>query len=304
MQHALATALAAVEDRQTAACAAVSEQLKEIQQQREAATRQHSAHEQMVQKWRLGLETEFSNLSAKLDEKRTALDAFYAIAEQNKAAWVKHMGAVDRRIEDARATIAAHEKQAHASMDKHSEALGEHLHARLRQSLDTAQTELNAVTEAAESVFQARVNDFAQQAMKAAERQLDQSANSAALGLDRTMQKERREHERQAEELGRRLEEQLREQLDNYRESAGRAAAELRVEMQQICHGLLDQVKEAREEVAREMPSLLTEAEESFRRNLERVQERTLAATSEELRLRASQWKARAEMEMTTPDFQ
>ena len=61
----------------------------------------------------------------------------------------------------------------------------------------------------------------------------------------------------------------------------------------------LDELKE----LAREMPGRLTEAEEAFRRNLERVQERTLAATSEELRLRASQWKARAEMEMTTPDF-
>jgi hypothetical protein len=302
-QLALTAALAAVEDRQTAACTAVSEQFKEIQQQREVAARQHSAHEQMVQKWRLGLETEFSALSAKLDEKRTALESFYSLAEQQKASWVKHMGAIDRRIEDARATIAAHEKQTHASMDKHSEALGEHLQARLRQSLDTAQTELSAVTEAAESVFYARINDFTQQLLKSTERHLEQGANSAALALDRTMQKERREHERGVEEMGRRFDQELREQLDNYRESAGLAAAELRAQMQQICHGLLDQVKEAREELAREMPALLSEAEESFRRNLERVQERTLAATSEELRLRASQWKARAEMEMTTPDF-
>jgi len=54
MQQALTAALAAVEDRQAAACTAVGEQLKEIQQQREAAARQHSAQEQMVQKWRLG----------------------------------------------------------------------------------------------------------------------------------------------------------------------------------------------------------------------------------------------------------
>jgi hypothetical protein len=304
MQQALTAALAAVEDRQAAACTAIGEQLKEIQQQREAAARQHSTQEQMVQKWRSGLETEFTTLSAKLDEKRAALDAFYGLAEQNKAAWVKHMGAIDRRIEDARVTIATHEKQTHVSLDKHSEALGEHLQTRLRQSLDTAQTELSAVTEAAESVFQARINDFAAQSLKSTERQLEQGSNAASLGLDRTMQKERREHERQVEELGRRFDEQLREQLDNYRESAGSAAAELRLEMQQICHAMLDQVKQAREELARDTPGLLTAAEESFRRNLERVQERTLAATSEELRLRASQWKARAEMEMSTPDFE
>ena len=160
------------------------------------------------------------------------------------------------------------------------------------------------MTEAAESVFQARINDFAAQSLKSTERQLEQGANSAALGLDRTMQKERREHERQVEEMGRRFDEQLREQLDTHRESAGRAAAELRTQMQQICHAMLDQVKQAREELARDTPGLLTAAEESFRRNLERVQERTLAATSEELRLRASQWKARAEMEMSTPDFE
>jgi exonuclease VII large subunit len=124
------------------------------------------------------------------------------------------------------------------------------------------------------------------------------------MGLDRTMQKERREHEHQVEDLGRRFDEHLREQLDNYRESAGRAAAELRAEMQQTCYAMLDQVKQAREELARETPSLMTQAEESFRRNLERVQERTLATTSEEIRLRASQWKARAEMQMTTPDFE
>src|SRR5579871_5835583 len=141
-QTALTAALAAVEDRQASAATAIGSQFKEIQQQREEAARQHAAHEQMVQKWRLGLETEFKTLSAKLDEKRVALDAFYALAEQNKAAWVKHMGAIDRRIEDARNTIAAQEKQALASMGKHSEGLGEHLLARLRQSLDTAQTEL------------------------------------------------------------------------------------------------------------------------------------------------------------------
>src|SRR5579871_731454 len=303
-QTALTAALAAVEDRQASAATAIGSQFKEIQQQREEAARQHAAHEQMVQKWRLGLETEFKTLSAKLDEKRVALDAFYALAEQNKAAWVKHMGAIDRRIEDARNTIAAQEKQALASMGKHSEGLGEHLLARLRQSLDTAQTELSAVTEAAESVFQARINDFAQQSLKSTERQLEQGANSVAMSLDRTMQKERRENERQAEELSGRFHDQLREQLDNYRASAGQAAADLRIEMQKICVGMLDQVKEAREELARHTPTLLAEAEESFRRALERVQERTLQSTSEELRMRASQWKARAEMGMSTPEFE
>jgi len=188
-------------------------------------------------------------------------------------------------------------------MTKHSESLGEHLQARLRQSLDTAQTELKRGDGGGRGCFQARINDFAQQSLKSTERQLEQSANASSMGLDRTMQKERREHERQLEDFGHRFDEQLREQLDHYREDAGRVAAELRTEMQQICHALLDQVKQAREELARETPGLLTTAEESFRRNLERIQERTLAATSEELRLRASQWKARAEMEMSTPGF-
>jgi hypothetical protein len=304
IERALTAALAAVEDRQTAACTAVSEQVRAIQQNREASARQHAEQEQMVQRWRQGLEKEFAILSTKLDEKRAALEAFYAAAEQLKSSWVKNIGAIDRRMEDVRALMASTEKQAHASLDKHAGTLGEQLEARLRQSLNSAQNELNAVTDACESLFQARVNDFAQQSLKSTERQVDQGANAAALALDRTMTKERREHERQVEDMGRRFDEQLREQLDNYREGAGSAAAELRQQMQQICRGMLDQVKEAREEMARELPALVTGAEESFRRNLERIQERTLAATSEELRLRASQWKARAEMEMSTPDFE
>ena len=80
------------------------------------------------------------------------------------------------------------------------------------------------------------------------------------------------------------------------------AVSEMREQVQQVCRTMLDQVKESREELARELPGKLMVAEETFRRNLERIQERTLDAASEEMRSRAAQWKARGEMEMVAPN--
>jgi len=296
---ALTVALTKVEDRQASACNTVGDLLKNVESQQAAAMRQYGDHEKQVQKWRSDLSTEFSKLSARLDEKRTVLESFYTFAEQTKSAWVKNMGAIDRRIEDARTAIAGVEKQTTANMEKHSLALGEQLEGRLKQSLESAQHELNAEAEASEGVFQARLNDFSQQTLKVAERQVEKTANGNALALDRTMQKERREHERQVSEMGRRFDDSLREQVDIFRDQAGQAVAEMREQMQQVCREMLDQVKEAREELARELPGRLSAAEETFRHNLDRIQERTIDSATEEMRSRASQWKARSEMEMT-----
>jgi gas vesicle protein len=87
--------------------------------------------------------------------------------------------------------------------------------------------------------------------------------------------------------------------VDIFRDQAGQAVAEMREQMQQVCREMLDQVKEAREELARELPGRLSAAEETFRHNLDRIQERTIDSATEEMRSRASQWKARSEMEMT-----
>ena len=297
LRQAHTAALASVDDHQAAATSAVDELVKGMEQHRAATARQHEDQEKQIVKWRQGLDRDFLSLSGRLDEKKAALESFYVSAEQTKAAWVKNMGVIDRRIEDARSAIAAMEKQMAANMEKHAATLGETMETRLRQSFETAQHELSAVAEAGESVYQARLKDFSAQSLKAMERQVDQSANGAALSLDRTMQKERREHELQISDMGRRADEMLREQLEVFREAAAQASGEMREQMQQAFRAMLDQVRDAREELARDLPSRLSQAEEAFRRNLERIQERTVAAASEELKSQASQWKARNELE-------
>ena len=185
---------------------------------------------------------------------------------------------VDKRIEDARAAAAATERQMQTALDKHTATLSAQLAASLKQALSAAHTELTAESQAAEEVFQNRIKAFSEERAAAAERQIERAGNSAALTLDRTMQKESREHERKLLELGSQVEDRFREEQQRFHQQAAEALAALQQQLNQVSQQMFEQVRQARESLLQEIPARLAEAETEFRKNLAAIQEQYLAS--------------------------
>ena len=123
--------------------------------------------------------------------------------------------------------------------------------------------------------------------MPAFERLIERSGNNAALALDRTMQKERREHERKVQELDNQSEEHLRDEHQKFRLQTADSAASFQAQLNETAKALLEQVREAREALLREIPGRLAAAEAEFRKNLEKIQEQHLALQSRRAEVKA-----------------
>jgi hypothetical protein len=280
IQQSGAAAQRSLEERVAAAVASIHALQASLEQQRVSVTRLQADTEGQIQRWRKSTEEHFAGLGASLDEKRAKLQEFYAFTDQTRSATVKNMAAVDRRIEDLRAAATATERQVRAELEQRANELVTRMEASLREALAVAQRELAAESQAAEGVFQARIKAAAEEGVPEFERQIERAGNNAALALDRTMQKERREHERKIQELDGQSEEHLRDQHQKFRLETADAAAAFQAQINEAAKALLDQVREAREALLRDIPGKLAAAEAEFRKNLEKVQEQQAALQS------------------------
>lgn len=280
IQRSAATAQAAIEERNAAATASLNALLATLEQQRLSVTRLQADTEGQIQRWRRSTEEHFTGLSASLDEKRAKLQEFYTFTDQTRSSTIKNMAAVDRRLEDLRATAAASERQIRTVLEERAAEMTTRMEASLREAVTVAQRELAAESQAAEGVFQARIKACSEEGVPAFERQIERAGNNAALALDRTMQKERREHERKVQELDSQSEEHLREEHQKFRLQTADAAAAFQAQLNETAKALLEQVREARESLLREIPGRMAAAETEFRKNLEKIQAQHVALQS------------------------
>lgn len=280
IHRSAAAAQAAMEERTAAATGSLNTLLATLEQQRISVTRLQADTEGQIQRWRRSTEEHFTGLGASLDEKRAKLQEFYTFTDQTRSATIKNMAAVDRRLEDLRAAAAASERQIRTVLDDRAAEMTARMEASLREAVGVAQRELAAESQAAEGVFQARIKACSEEGVPDFERQIERAGNNAALALDRTMQKERREHERKVQELDGQSEEHLREEHQKFRLQTADAAAAFQAQLNETAKVLLEQVREARETLLREIPGRMAAAETEFRKNLEKIQEQHVALHS------------------------
>ncbi len=287
-----------VEDQQAKALGAVAEVIGGIEQQQQALARVRSQTENEIQQWRQSVDAQFAALQGELDKKRASLDSFHTSSEQTKADIVKSMDTLGQRIEEGRASLDSATRQAQGTLDKYAGVLSDKMQETVRSPVESARQSVASAGESTLAAFQSRLKEFSDQIVASTERLMEHGGNAAALALDRTMQKERKEHERLLQELGQRGEDVQRDRHHAFQESAAASLNQLQDKAQQICREMLEQVREARETLAREMPARASEGEVEFRKNLERIQEQSLAHAAEAFRALCEQWITRTEMEI------
>ncbi len=269
LQHAAAAATGAVEDRQAKAVVAIGELFSEVQEARASLARENAQIDNQARQRQQVLDAHFAGLSSRVEDKRAVLESFFAQIERAKAALAQSMASLEQQVEKGRSALYTLQRETEIRMEKNAAALAQRLQEQLEQPILACQREMEAVGEATQEVFRARIQALAEEALNNAVERIERTGDRCAM----SMQEEFRKHERNAKELAQQYEAVLLETRRTVRESVAAAAASLHEQIEQVCRTAVERVKQEQETALQELLTRAAEAEQAFRESLEGIRE-------------------------------
>jgi hypothetical protein len=298
LREAREAAARAVEDRWSQAAAAAAGLAASAQQTRAAIAKESAEVESQMRQRQQFLETQLAGLFAELEEKRSALEQLFPRVAQVRIELTESAAAIARHAEQAGAALQSFHRDIQGTLEKRAAALGDQLRQELTQSVQSCEKELNAIGDAAQAVFDARVRSAADQLSTSVKKAMEASGEELVARLGRNLDGLRAEHERRVQELAGQVQQAIREGLRELQEHPDVAAGALNDHVQQISRLSLERIREAHEMILRDLPNIRTEGEVAFRQNLDRIVGQVRDEAAGMLRALVERISAEGELEM------